>query len=161
MDPLSISASVIALCQATRAIAKAVQFLGSLRKAPAQFYVLLNELSSLQAMLQQCISVAESLATPRGSATVSPDVLEWFEQANEGLGKVVSEMQTLVDRFMAASEGLDKNGHHRIPPVRWLFERSSIARLRFSARQYRENLASLLTALTASQRSVARNMFNS
>lgn len=48
MDPLSATASVIALLQAAAAIGKGIETLRSLGKAPAEFCALLNEVDFLE-----------------------------------------------------------------------------------------------------------------
>ena len=46
MDPLSISASVIALCQALGMVTKGMRHIASIRKAPNEFLDLQNEVRS-------------------------------------------------------------------------------------------------------------------
>ncbi|KAK7419694.1 hypothetical protein QQZ08_010781 [Neonectria magnoliae] len=70
MDPLSVTASIIALVQATAAIGKGVHFLRSLGHIPDEFCYLTNELSTLQAVLGQVTSALQELQSEKPNALV-------------------------------------------------------------------------------------------
>ncbi|WDK17406.1 hypothetical protein CGRA01v4_08689 [Colletotrichum graminicola] len=74
MDPLSISASVIALVQSSLAVGKGVKLLASLRHAPAEFCDLVNELTTLQAVIEQVKNPLEELESERASDRTLPDL---------------------------------------------------------------------------------------
>jgi hypothetical protein len=109
-------------------------------KAPAELCALLNELTTLQSLANQLDG-------------------RHLDKAGDGLEHLllyltatVAELNSLKNRFIDSSKGLNKHGQHRKPAVSWRIERDNMHRLLKKARQTREYLNASLTSLSASER---------
>ncbi|GAB1317794.1 hypothetical protein MFIFM68171_08004 [Madurella fahalii] len=131
MDLLSVTASVIAIIQASRALAFAVTALQKLRSAATEFGELLTELATLQ------------------------DLLDNFREAiefKEDLENLVTELQTLSATLIDNSSGLNGNGEHKISAVQWRMRYGKQARqLRDRAAVCRNHLSTYVELLGLAQ----------
>ncbi|KAI0537860.1 ankyrin [Xylaria digitata] len=162
MDPLSATASIIALVQAGVGISKGVRFLRSLGQIPLEFSDLLNEFSTLQAAIEQVEAALREWETLSPTANYSPS----FRNVNtsnisslkDDLAQVVNELDTLCDRIrvprkQGRNQG-EKQGcgeHKSVSKLRWQKEKANIARLRHKAQHSRELLSLCFSAFSSSQ----------
>ncbi|KAI0413455.1 ankyrin [Xylaria grammica] len=158
MDPLSATASIIALVQAAVGISKGVRFLRSLGQIPLEFSDLLNELSTLHAVIEQVEAALrewEALRTTMGHSANfrSVDSSKVLSLAGD-LAQVIKELDTLCDRPKAPKKQGEKQGYHEKKPVsklRWQKEKGNIEILRHKARNSRELLSLCFSAFNSSQ----------
>lgn len=95
MDPLSITAGVLALATAAAQISKAISQLRQLGEVPSKIYALRNEISDLEVVLRQI-------------ARVMDDGL-WEADANhDSLGQVLNRTKAHLAELTVALERLAK-----------------------------------------------------
>lgn len=152
MDPLSIAASVIALTQASGAIGKSLAFLHSLCHIPDDFCNLVNEVSTLQAVLEQ---VKDALKQCDHGEPKMPSILalelNTMKALKDDLNEAVGGLDALCSRLDATSKSLDEAGRTRISKRMWLREKSNIAKIRTRTNTAREHLTLCFGALISSQ----------
>ena len=160
MDPLSVAASVIAVVQAVGSIGKIVKTIRSLGNAPAEFLVLLNELSVIQAVLEQVKSSLQQLQTsPISTTSDNLSVVKFLEQE---LAQFSEDLKELAKRFITSINGRDRDGLPRISKANWYREKATITQLRQKAQDVQSQLTLAFTVTNASQMQVfwARAMFS-
>ncbi|KAH6990134.1 ankyrin repeat-containing domain protein [Ilyonectria destructans] len=141
MDPLSITASIVALLQATTAVGKGIKFLHSLSHIPDEFCDLVNELATLQAVLGQVTSALKELQGDNPAAPVlRVDLTKALVLENELRQTVETARATRRDGKLAISK------------KRWLRERSSIAHLKAKACAAKSDLSLCFESLISTQR---------
>ncbi|KAK2059223.1 hypothetical protein LY76DRAFT_592501 [Colletotrichum caudatum] len=153
MDPLSISASVIALVQASLAVGKGVKLLASLRHAPAEFCDLVNELTTLQAVIEQVKNPLEELKGEQASNDILPDPdtsATWVLKCD--LEIIAEELGALCKRLTSTDKADEKDRPNRVSKGKWIREQNSIAKLRSRAHATRNSLTLSFAALLSSQR---------
>ncbi|KAI0381181.1 ankyrin [Hypomontagnella monticulosa] len=156
MDPLSVTASVIALIQAAVGIAKGVEFIRSLGEIPAEFCDLLNELSTLQAVAAQIETTLKGYENQRltnGSAIILPNLdTSILTSLQNDLAQITTDLEALCNRLKKS--GKEKStGQEQVSKRKWHKERSNIARLREKVRATRQYLNLCFAAFTSSQAS--------
>lgn len=156
MDPLSATASAIALLQAATAIGKGIQTIRSLGRAPAELCALLNELTTLQALTSRFEDDLNTLKSSDNASSLNKgsDSIEALENIHQELSSTIDQLSSLVQRFAKNSKGRNKDGQHRIPRLRWHLERENINQLRTSAQQSRDYLTAFMTSIQVSNRCV-------
>ena len=153
MDPLSVTASAIALLQAAAALGKGIQAIRSFRRAPAELCALLNELTTLQALSSQFEGSIHTLSsTPRSGNTA--DALSALANIHQELAITIDQLDSVVQRFVKDSKGFNKDGQRRIPRLRWHLERENITQLRNTAKRSREYLTAFMASIQLSKRYV-------
>lgn len=156
MEPISVAASVIAFLQAASIIGNGIKTMRPLGKAPAELCALLNELATLQALATQLEANLSALYGPLAANSKperpSDQMASQLEHLQRELLDTVNQLQSLVNRFIHESKGLNIDGQHRISRLRWQLEQHNIQNLRDRARQARENLTAFMTSLSFSQR---------
>lgn len=153
MDPLSISASVIALFQVPVALGKGAQLLATLRHAPADFCDLVNELNTLQAVVKQVRSSLEELTNEQTSNTALTPVDTSTAVALElELRFIVEELQALCDRLTATDKADEKDRPRQVSKRRWIREQSNITKLKSRVNTTRNDLMLCFGAIVSSQR---------
>ncbi|KAI1211572.1 ankyrin [Annulohypoxylon truncatum] len=158
MDPLSVTASTIALIQATVGIAKGIHFLRSLGQIPLEFSGLLNELSTLQAVAEQVKTVLQEFDGPP-STTTSHIPLEGLDPSilvslKDDLAQTTKDLEAICDRLKTPKKQSEKrkaNDKENISKWRWQREKDNIAKLQRKARQTRQDLSLCFSAFTTSQ----------
>ena len=149
MDPLSTTASIIALVQAAAAIGKGVRALKTLKNAPEDFNALLKELTRLQAILRLTQSSLEALQSlPKAQVPLSG--LDILQDLQNDLQKSTAGMEELARRLTGESKGRDDKMHQRVQRIKWYREKDSIAKLRVEVRQLHADLSTCFTAISVS-----------
>ncbi|KAI1174416.1 hypothetical protein F4777DRAFT_384368 [Nemania sp. FL0916] len=158
MDPLSATASIIALTQAVVGISKGVRFLRSLRQIPLEFSDLLNEFSTLQAVTEQVEAALREWETLRSTTTyatsfriVDPSKVLSLK---DNLNQVINEFNDLCNRLKAPRKQKEKqvsDEESSVSKLRWQKEKDNIARLRQKARHTRELLSLCFSAFNSAQ----------
>lgn len=145
MDPLSIAASVIALSQAAGGVGKALKFFYSLSKIPDDFCNVVNELATLQAVLEQVRNALEDYN--HGEPGVPVFDLSTMEALKNDLKQAVGELDSLCSRLQATGKGSSKDGKQQVSKRMWLRERRSIISIRSRANEARDRLTMCFGAL--------------
>jgi septal ring factor EnvC (AmiA/AmiB activator) len=165
MDPLSITASVITLVQATAGIGKGIRFLRSLAQIPAEFRDLVDELATLQTVINHVeVSLRELESTTTSSSSklyswgIDPGII--ISLKND-LAQITRELEALCDRLKKsgprpALKSEDRQDHERVSKYKWQKEKANIATLHHKARTTREYLGLCLSVFSSSQTQVAR-----
>ncbi|KAJ8131963.1 hypothetical protein O1611_g1658 [Lasiodiplodia mahajangana] len=158
MDPLSATASIIALVQAAVAVSKGVRFLRSFGQIPFEFTELLNELSTLHAVIEQVEAALREWETLRPTASYSTSSQSVDSSKvlslKDNLAQVVKELDDLCRRLEAPRKKRRKHEHDEQNPVsklRWQKEKSNIERLRYKAQYSRDLLSLCFSAFSSSQ----------
>jgi len=151
MDPLSTTASIIALVQAAAAIGKGVRALKTLKNAPEDFNALLKELTRLQAILRLTQTSLEALQS-LPNAQVQMSGLDVIQELQIDLQRATRGMEELVRRLTLTdeSEGPDDKMRQRVKLIKWYREKDSIAKLRAEVRQLHADLSTCFTAISVS-----------
>ncbi|CZR68457.1 uncharacterized protein PAC_18356 [Phialocephala subalpina] len=154
MDPLSITASVIAVIGAAKQTYKALLALYSLRNAPQEVLELINEVSELQALL--CLV---QKATGNSSLSTLPSndqdfIKRLIESAREPLNQ-------LNDLITACSRSTDADAAKRgaflnVSFATWLKSRNSIEKIRQRFLRAHRNISTALAALNNIHRETHR-----
>lgn len=152
MDPLSATASAIALIQAAAAIGKGIKAIQSFGRAPTELCSLLNELTTLQSLssrfevdissLNDCSTIP---AEKRQAALVDLRII------HDELSTTIAQLESFVQRFIDNSKGVNQHGQHRIPRLRWQLEKENIFQLSKTARRTREYLTAFVTSILLSK----------
>lgn len=157
MDPLSISASIIAIVQATVGVGKAVRYLRSIRNIPAEFLDLTNELTSLQAILAQVhVALVDIDGDEKHATTLATgaDSIA-LQDCKTDLEHLVQELEALCGRMkVSGKKETNKDGsvHERTSKWRWTRAREHIATIRTRARRTCDYLNLSFAALQTSRR---------
>ncbi|KAK7755954.1 hypothetical protein SLS62_001896 [Diatrype stigma] len=148
-DPLSVVASVIALCQATAAIFKGAQIVASLPKAPAEFHDLLNQLNTTCLLLDDVHTTLADIISPASPCRVRD--LRFATMAVGDLEARVTDLNRFVTEVVDSAKGRDKNGRLRIPKVKWQFQQDLVRQHRDAIRNARSTVVEALQLLQTRQ----------
>jgi hypothetical protein len=152
MDPLSIVAGAIALAQAAAGIAKVAQVLRGFSKARVEFCDLLNEIATLQGILNDIENALVDMSRQGNKyipLPVNPEPTS-MRLVLQDLSRTTSELDRLAERLVQGSKGRDGARLHRISRLQWQREKLDVVRLREKARHTRESLTLCFGALHAS-----------
>jgi hypothetical protein len=139
-DPLSISASIVALIGATGTIAKGLRKLASLRNAPDTILALNNEVSDLRLIFWEIGSLLEKHDDRVAGIAGIDNILK---RAEAGL----LELETVLTKTIAAST--TPNGDVDFNRVAWLRHKSRVVSMIDKLRETKANLNTALSVLSA------------
>lgn len=155
MDPLSVVASVIALSQASGTIGKGVIFLHSLRHIPAEFCDVVNQLTTLQVVLQQVTTALEGYEDDKSDASKPATDLSGMLVLENDLKQTTGELEALCERLRATDKRPTQDGKLHISKSKWIREKRNMEKIRTKAIAARDNLTLCFGALISSQALVA------
>jgi len=112
MDPLSISASIIALSQAAVVVAKGIRTLASIKNANIELLSLVDDLSLLQALLEKIPQLQDSPDSV--SSATEPLILRI---ARVRLQETAASLEGLVTYLAVSDSGTDSQ---RASKRKWL-----------------------------------------
>ncbi|KAK3323204.1 ankyrin repeat-containing domain protein [Cercophora scortea] len=139
MDPLSVTAGVIALCSALKVLSRGIKNLIDLGKAPREIYELHNELATITGYLDLVASTLTSMNT--SSTGQSPSGLDHLGTI---VTRVTSDVQELQEIATKVQAGFSDSARLRRQKARlgWkLFETSNITTYRNKIRRERDHMA--------------------
>jgi hypothetical protein len=110
MDPLSITAGVIAVLGAVSASSTGVHKLHGLRNAPEELAALFNEVEALRSVL---IVVQTSLRKLQGTETYY-EVQEPLQLLLESASKAATELHAVLEYQLKRGEDLDTKGRLKV-----------------------------------------------
>ena len=144
MDPLSISASIIAIVGAGGETAKILRHLASMKGAPALLLALNNEITDLHLAVRATQDILHTLSAARQGLDVSvrDSVTSSLQLVN---GKVI-ELEALHRRLLRSPPGAVP---YELNKTVWLREQKRIKRLRDDLRSVRVNLGLPLALLSS------------
>jgi hypothetical protein len=136
-DPLSITASAIAVVQIGAVCAKSLlSIIQGIRDAPEELMVLSNEVNSLNAIIGEARKVSEFLVAD-GSSTSQFD--RTFKRLLAEAEVVLSTLSTLVSKFNSKPGTFNHS-------VSWLCRKARANKCLMSLRDIRENVVALMTS---------------
>ena len=144
MDPLSITASIIAVIGAGGETAKVVRHLASMKGAPALLLALNNEIADLHLAVQaiQDILQKQSAAQRALDASVSASVANSLQLVNVK----VMELEALHRRLQRQSPGI---APYELNKTAWLRQQKRVKRLQDDLQSVRINLGLCLGLLSS------------
>ena len=151
MDPLSLTASIIAIVGVGGQAAKAVRKLASLKEAPDLLLALNNEISDLSLVVSAIQDVfqrqqSSGVLFPNyraGELSVDTSVTDTLRQAKE----IVSKLEALYDRLNTSASG--SSGSTTFNKVTWLREQKRVRQMQKDLRSIRLKLAVVLGILNS------------
>ncbi|KAG4431012.1 hypothetical protein IFR05_013502 [Cadophora sp. M221] len=147
MDPLSISASIVALIGAATTVVRGLDRLQALRHAPAELKVLLNEVGDLQVVLT---SVKESLESLRGLGTQIPqDALRNLPDMIDRATKTIEDLHNFVSGDLLKGDLNPASGVLKVSRRTWLGKDKKLAAFRGSIKECKDNLNIVLHSSTS------------
>ncbi|KAI2465604.1 ankyrin [Annulohypoxylon bovei var. microspora] len=149
MDPLTIITSTLTLLGSVAAVAKGMDMLQTVRKAPTQISMVLNEVTDLRLV----IKIVESTIR-NGPRDTQHEIIQGICQLASRANKILLELTAIFNRVFRAdstAEGV------KVPVLSrrvWIRERSTIEMHCRNLRETRNNLTAALTALSSSHMGV-------
>ena len=151
MDPLSLTASIVAIIGVGGQAAKAIKKLASVRGAPYSIFALNNELSDLQLVVaaveeilkaQQAASSTSISGNQAYDASVNASVTSSLDQVN----RKALELQSMYQRLTQPASG-STSSTPKLNKATWLLEQNNLKRLKEDLRAARLKLAATLGVL--------------
>ncbi|OTA40007.1 hypothetical protein BTJ68_00202 [Hortaea werneckii EXF-2000] len=146
MDPLSITASCIAILEASTATGKALNKLIALRKAPEDLQQLFNEREASRALL---VVVRSTLLKIQGTA-VYRDNREALEQLLTRFRNEIGSLDALLEYQLTQPEA-NSNGLAEVRKLQWMKAGPKIRDIKQRIRDARSGLKSAFDALNLQQ----------
>jgi hypothetical protein len=144
MDPLSITASVIAVITAAMSVAKNLEQLRtSLCDASSDLCSVMNDISDLRIVLDACETAFRDFLNPLnpGPAILpTSNTLRILSRAETQL----KEMDRIVCRCVVASS--DNGSASRVALLRWLLDKGKVQMVQMRIRDTKQDLVTLLGA---------------
>ena len=144
MDPLSVTASLIAVSGALATSVKALQKVVSLRHAPSELLSLQNEVKSLQSFLRivnEAFRDSEDFQLPS-------ETIEGLEAIKSTLEGYTQELHDISHNELKRSEIPNKNGTPKVARIAWMRLGNDVACLQRKIRDSRVDLQALLSILS-------------
>ncbi|KAI9699636.1 MAG: hypothetical protein M1836_002670 [Candelina mexicana] len=146
MDPLSITASVIAVVTLTAKVTKALRKLRGLREADDLLLALINEITTLRTSARQIEAV---LSDHRDS--LSAEQLACSEQLERLLGAAKAKLEELdIVIHYQLLRAADNNGNEKLSRAAWFRHRNHVQRLQQELQRLQQNIGTLVATLTMS-----------
>jgi predicted RNase H-like nuclease (RuvC/YqgF family) len=143
MDPLSVTAGVIALTQASVGIGNGIQFLRSLKDIAAEYKDLLDELSNLYLITEHIRAVLEQFQCTESSKSGPALRLLGMNYSiitslTRDLSQITDDLSDLCDRLKKTPrreviEMAGQSKHQRVSKYGWQKENHSLDMLRSKA----------------------------
>ena len=148
MDPLSITASAIAVLSAVTGAGRGLNRIVDLRKAPAEIQALYNEVEALRSLL----SVTQNALLDIRDTELYRQLHEPLEVLLRPVEALAIELEQLLEFRLKRQESISPNAAMKVDYVEWLKADKAIARIRQDIRDARGNLEAGLTAANISIR---------
>ncbi|KAI3331552.1 ankyrin [Xylariaceae sp. AK1471] len=136
MDPLSVTASVLAIIGALRAVTKGYKTIADLGKAPQEFRDLISELESIHDYIGMLHSVLGMGSGMQAFAAVDLT----------SLGIALSRLEDTIQELQSALKQVEKDSKtsesgHRVSKMKWQVYKPKVAQLRDEVRHRKQDLA--------------------
>lgn len=143
MDPLSITASSIAILGAISGTGKGISKLVSLRDAPIELQALYNEAEAFRSLLVIIQSSLRHVEGSRAYAEYGEALISLLEQAKEA----VLELDSTIEYQLRRGIEVDQDGLPKVSRMMWMRSAGKIEDLRTRIRNSRDNLSTGIQAL--------------
>ena len=143
MDPLSITASCIAVTGAGGAAVKGLQKLRDLTKLPDALLSIINEIADLTLVVQD---IRSSFHLHQASANISPASVAVIDQLLDRAQATLLELDQVINYRLLSVPG--RNGATTFSRIAWILEEQRVLRLQASLRATRLDLAARFAALS-------------
>jgi hypothetical protein len=144
MDPLSFTASLIAVVGAVATVAQQLEELRTaLRTASNTICLVTNELSDLRIVLGACESAVKELytnSTEHHPPTTLSDAASLFDKAK----KLLKDLENAVRSCLKASDNEEGKIKPRVLKIRWLREKGKIKALQEQLRETKQDILVLM-----------------
>jgi hypothetical protein len=143
MDPLSITASSIAILGMITGTGRGISKLVSLRDAPIELQALYNEAEAFRSLL---VMVQSSLHHIQGSKVYKEygeSICNLLEEAKDS----VLELESFIEYQLRRGIDMDHNGLPKVSRMMWMRSAGKIEDLRVRIRNCRDNLSVGLQAV--------------
>jgi hypothetical protein len=147
MDPLSVTASVIAILGAAATVAKQLDLLRStLRHASSTLYSLTNEISDLRVVVGACeTAIGELYSNPDLSHRRSRIPLCDLDQILGRIRGSLAELDAILSSCLPACSPDPSRGNRiHVAKLKWIREKSNAQRLQNHVRESKQDLLVLL-----------------
>ncbi|CAI6330864.1 unnamed protein product [Periconia digitata] len=144
MDPLSITASILAIVGASEQAVKGLAKLRALKDAPAELSALINEVSDLRAVLAQICFLGVQLEQASNNGPVIA-LRSLLDRAN---GQIL-ELDQCIQHDISKPEATNP-GRIKVSRVSWTLHQKRVSSLRQDLRTTRLNLGTALGVITTS-----------
>ena len=143
MDPLSITASAIAVLQGISGTGKGISKLMTLRNAPLELQALYNEIEALRSLL---VIVQSSIRQVQQSNAYE-DLREPLCHLLTRTKEAVLDLETTIEYELRHGVDMDRNGLPKVSRTAWLRQSAKTEKLRTNIRDTRDNLSVGLQAI--------------
>ncbi|RYP71212.1 hypothetical protein DL769_004732 [Monosporascus sp. CRB-8-3] len=140
MDPLSITASVIAVVGAAQKCAQGIAMLREFQEAPEQLAALNNEVSDLELVLSHASSIGQQPSDDQHSSLLA------LSTQVERAGKQLHALRTLIEQHLVRH---GKKGNTKVTRIGWIRERNRIAQMQRELRSTRLNISTALGVISS------------
>lgn len=140
MDPLSLTAGILAVIGAAKVVVEGLQRLNSYRKAPQEILGLLSDVTELHIFLEGVGLVIEHYQSVR----CTPNIRSLTEHVGKA-GQKVHDIKCLLDSPFFRDSRLNDRNKARIV---WLQNKNKVKRLQIELRAIRVDLGTTLSLLT-------------
>lgn len=142
MDPLSLTASIIAIVQISGTIGKGLKKIVNLRNAPDIFLALNNEVADLQCILQDVNSLLRQRLDTTGQEPLG-SLVRALEKAKQTLSK----LEILLAYDLTTTK---RNGNEaRLDRSVWIRAEAKVYQIKDEIREDKSSLSSALSILTS------------
>lgn len=126
-------------------------FLYSLKHIPDEFYDVANQLTTLQAVLQQVSSALEEHKNGNSDISQLGANLSGMMVLQNELKQTTEELDALCNRLRATGKRLTQDGKLQISKSKWLREKGNMEKIKAKAIAARDHLTLCFGALISSQ----------
>lgn len=140
-DPLSIAASAIAVIGAAQQVCKGVSKLRALQKAPEEFSALMNEVSDLQVVLQQVVSITCDFSHEQQRRGEVAALKSHIKRAKDQLLHLDELVTSNLTKYA-------RNGDRKVARMAWMLEQNRVRTMTDGLRNVRWNIATGLGIIT-------------
>ncbi|KAM0234978.1 hypothetical protein ACHAP5_009882 [Fusarium lateritium] len=150
MDPLSITASILAVISAAGKASEGALFvIRAWKSAPDEMFAIVNETSDIQLVLQSATEALRELPLINSNATPfgenhAPRLSHLVTRARD----VLQELTALFETRLLRIPSEDEANMIKFIRRRWLVERQNVQRLQTEIRSLRTNISALVSAMT-------------
>ncbi|KAF2996249.1 hypothetical protein E8E13_003882 [Curvularia kusanoi] len=142
MDPLSVTASILAIIGAAEKVTKGLQCLQELRNAQEDAQLCCNEISALKAVCYQIDHVQRQWDTKPQTQRPSDEIFELLNASLIGARSSLLKFDVLLQyRIIRPSDSVaGSSPHQKVMRHRWFIEKKKIEKFRNEVRQARSDL---------------------
>ena len=144
MDPLSVTASIIALFQAGGTVSKGLKKIANLRNAPDILLALNNEVADLHSLVE---NIDDVLRQHRDNTGLEPIVC--LCRALDRAKRTLLKLENVLAYKLTSIKSKDRESHPVLDRSSWLRLESSVQRLKDEIREDKLSLLSALSVLTS------------